>query len=218
MPVGATARRVLGPAFPAIGAAYRRVFVDVRKVAAAIPNLGPEAILLDVGGGDGAILNHLLDIQPALRVVAVDLAGDIGQMIRADLADRVELRPQTSVADWVAEDHPAVTAAFLSDVLHHVPRDQHEGLVADIVAAFRGRPVTLIIKDIIPAGTRSKAAFLADWYISGDRAARPISPVELVDLVGRVLPGATVEVTGLSRVDYPNYCLVFRGTANATQS
>lgn len=216
MPVGATVRRVLGPAFPIAGSAYRRIFVDVRKVAAAIPDLGPQATLLDVGGGDGAILNHLLDNQPSLQVVAVDLASGIGQMLRPDLAGRVQLHPETSVADWVAQGHPGVTAAFMSDVLHHVPRDQHEGLVRDIVAAFRGGPVTLIIKDIIPAGARSKAAFLADWYISGDRAARPISPVELVDLVGQVLPGASVEVTALSRVDYPNYCMVFRTTAPQT--
>lgn len=210
MSIGAMVRRVAGPAFPLLGGAYRRVFVDINKVAAAFPELRQDACLLDVGGGDGAILNHLLDRQPTLRVVAVDLAEGIGSMIRPDLVGRVELHPGTPVA-LVAQATPGrFDAAFMSDVLHHVPPPERESLLADVVAAFGDLPVVLVVKEIIPQGFRSRLAFWADRNISGDRGVRAIGPVELVDLVRSVLPDARVEQTGLADVDYPNYCLVFR--------
>lgn len=209
MSVGSGVRSLLGPLFPIAGNAYRRVFVDVRKVAAAIPDLGPDAVLLDVGGGDGAVLNPLLDRQPTLRVVAVDLAEGIGSMLRPDLADRVELHPATSVADLVARRPGPYSAALLSDVLHHVPAHQRAQLIGDVLSAFGSGPRTLIIKELVPSGARSALAFWADRNISGDRGVEAVSPAALVDLVRGVWPQALVRTTTLVDTDYPNYALVF---------
>ena len=202
-------RAILGPAFPAAGNAYRRVFVDVRKVAAAIPDLGQDAVLLDVGGGDGAILNPLLDRQPTLRVVAVDLAENIGSMVRPDLLGRVDMHPGTPVRELAKVTGRTYAAAFLSDVLHHVPPAEREQLLRDVLGALGGGSRTLIVKDIIPQGARSALAFWADRNISGDRGVQAISPTELVDLVRVVWPDAQVTRTPLADVDFPNYCLVF---------
>lgn len=201
---------MLGPVFPIAGNAYRRVFVDVRKVAAVIPDLGQDAVLLDVGGGDGAILNPLLDRQPTLRVVAVDLAPEIGTMLRPDLAGRVELHPGVSVAELHARQPATYAAALLSDVLHHVPPTDRVGLLADVLTALGDRPRTLIVKDLVPQGARSALAFWADRNISGDRGVQAIGPAECVDLVRSVWPQAQVTATSLDDVDHPNYCLVFR--------
>lgn len=207
--VGERVRSILGPAFPVAGNAYRRVFVDVRKVAAAIPDLGQDAVLLDVGGGDGAILNPLLDRQPTVNVVAVDLAPSIGSMVRPDLLDRVDLHPGTSVLELGTGSERPYTAAFLSDVLHHVPPTEREQLLRDVLAVLEGDSRMLIVKDIIPQGARSALAFWADRNISGDRGVQAISPAELVDLVRVVWPEAHVARTALADVDFPNYCLVF---------
>lgn len=216
--VGGQVRALLGPVFPIAGNAYRRVFVDVRKVAAAIPDLGPDAVLLDVGGGDGAILNPLLDRQPTLRVVAVDLAEQVGSMVRPDLRDRVTMHSGTSVAELTAARRGAAeqgarqapfTAALLSDVLHHVPPGERRQLIVDVLHALGAGPRTLIVKDLVPQGARSALAFWADRNISGDRDVEAIAPGACVELVRSVWPGAQVATTGLADVDYPNYCLVF---------
>jgi hypothetical protein len=214
--VGNRVRAILGPAFPAAGNAYRRVFVDVRKVAACIPDLGQDAVLLDVGGGDGAILNALLDRQPTMHVVAVDLAEDIGSMVRPDLLGRVDLHPGTSVRQLGEATGRQYAAAFLSDVLHHVPPAEREELLRDILEVLGGGSRTLIVKDIIPQGARSALAFWADRNISGDRGVQAISPAELVDLVRVVWPEAQVAHTPLADVDFPNYCLVFTDRTSAT--
>jgi hypothetical protein len=210
MSAGQLVRRALGPAFPVAGSAYRRVFVDVRKVAACLPVLPGGSTLLDVGLGDGSITNPLLDRQPDLRVIGVDLAPSIGGMIRDDLRSRVELHPATSVAELVAAGPLDIAAAFLSDVFHHVSSDARAGLVTDVLSAFGDRPRTLIVKDIVPQGARSRLAFWADRNISGDRGVQAIGPAEMVTLVRSVWPKSRVEATDLVDVDHPNYCLVFR--------
>jgi hypothetical protein len=187
------------------------VFVDVKRVAAHIPALGPDALLVDVGGGDGAILNPLLDRQPSLRVVAVDIAPQIGQSIRPDLRPRINLRPSTSVREYLDDGGEPATAVFLSDVFHHVPPIARPELIADVLDAFRGRPPLVIVKDIVPQGARSALAFWADRNISGDRAVKAIGPAELTTLMRTANPGLSVESTELVSEVYPNYMLIFRG-------
>jgi O-methyltransferase domain len=209
MHIGGVTRRILGPAFPIAGNAYRAIFVDVRAVARAIPELPQGGLLLDVGGGDGEILNHLLDLQPTIRVVAVDLASDIGGGLRPDLQSRIDLRPATSVSQYVEAGQPA-DMVLLSDVLHHVPDEQREELIRDVLRSFGKNPPLIIVKDIVPEGFRSWLSFWSDRYISGDSGANPISPVTLVNLIQKVRPNLEVHSTNLLDVDFPNYCLVFR--------
>jgi hypothetical protein len=210
MSVGQVARRALGPAFPIAGAAYRRIFVDVRKVASCIPILPGGSTLLDVGIGDGSIINPLLDLQPDLRVIGVDLAPSIGSYLREDLYDRVELHPATTVAELVASGPLEISAAFMADVLHHVPPSARQELIGDVLSAFRDSPRMLIIKELVPQGARSRAAFWADRNISRDPCVEPIGPAGIVKLVRSVWAGSTVQVTELQHIDFPNYCLVFR--------
>jgi hypothetical protein len=209
MSIGKAVRSALGPVAPLAAGAYRRVFVDVRKVAACVPPI--DGLLLDVGGGDGAILNSLLDLQPALRVTAVDIAPAIGQLIRKDLRARVDLRPATSVRQYIEQRGESPRAVLVSDVMHHVRPIDRVGLVRDLLDSFGDNRPVLIVKDIVPQGFRSAFAFWADRNISGDKAVSAISPTELVDLVRSVRPDLTVESTPLLDIDYPNYLVVLRG-------
>jgi hypothetical protein len=74
MAPGALIRGVLGARLARrAGRWYRMIFVDLAKEAAALAAVIPlDARLLDIGGGDGEHLNHLLALRPDLRVTTLD--------------------------------------------------------------------------------------------------------------------------------------------------
>jgi hypothetical protein len=51
MTLGQLARGMLGPLFPAVGRAYRSLFVSLDAVAETFPDLSPAAHVLDIGRG-----------------------------------------------------------------------------------------------------------------------------------------------------------------------
>jgi 2-polyprenyl-3-methyl-5-hydroxy-6-metoxy-1,4-benzoquinol methylase len=203
MPLGQIARRVLGPAFPVFGEAYRRAFVDIDKVAdwmaARLPR---DARVLDVGGGDGFVMNAVLARRHDIRLTMTDLAPRIGGVIAPAHRDRVEFRPATSVE--------AIDGSFdvltLTDVVHHVPVAARPAFFAAIVAAAaRTGCRSVLIKDIQPGGLRAKLAELGDHYITGDLQVRQLAPEAIV------LPG--FERAELAMPDFPNYCVAFKPSA-----
>jgi hypothetical protein len=165
--------------------------------------------LLDVGGGDGAILNPLLDLQPSLRVTSVDIAPTIGQLVRPELRSRITFHPGKSVRRYIDEGGEAPMAVFISDVFHHVRPQLREELIHDLLDVFAGKPPLIMVKDLVPQGARSRLAFWADRNISGDREVAAISPAELTNLMRSVEPSLRVESTGLVSIDYPSYLLIF---------
>jgi len=210
MSPGQIARRLLGPrAFRLVGRAYRRVFVDLRKVVESFPPLPEGAEVLDVGGGDGEVVNLLLARFPSVRVTMIDLGENIGTALDSGYRDRVRVLPKTSVEAYAQQGGRVPDVLILSDVLHHIPIDARPRFFEDLASLVRGRAVTLIVKDVAPEGVRSRCAYLADRYISGDRNVAFLSPAELEASVRRAFPAATAAETDLVRRDFPNYALVF---------
>ena len=203
MPPGQIARRVLGPAFPIFGAAYRRVFLDIAKVADWMAERAPpDARILDVGGGDGYVIDAVLARRPDIRVTMSDLSPSIGGVISPAHRSRVELRPATSV-DEIDGAYDAIT---LSDVAHHVPVDERPAFFAALAAAARRTGCSMVlVKDIQPQGFRAKLAELADHWITGDWHVRQLAP-EAIELPG-------FERAELAMPDFPNYCLMLRPSA-----
>jgi hypothetical protein len=211
-------RVALGPLFPLAGNVYRRVFMDIHAVARCVPRLPNDALLLDVGGGDGAILNPLLDLQPTLRVTAIDIAPEIGQLVRPDLRSRVTLHPGTSVREYIDMGGQAPDALFISDVFHHVAPEMRTELIRDLLDVFAGKPPVIVVKDVAPQGVRSRLGFWADRNISGDRELQPVSPGDVAGLLKAVDPDLQVSSTPLISVDFPNFCLVFSKPAQGDQA
>jgi len=209
MTPGQVARKVLGPLFPMAGRAYRSFGVDLAKVARSIPRLPENAHLLDIGGGDGDLLNYILELNPTARVTMIDLAAGIGAWVRPELREHVEVLPQTSIADYVKLGRPAPDAILLSDVVHHVPVDARDEFFRDLAGLFRSNPPILIVKEVAPGSIRAKILFWMDRYVSGDRNVRFLSPDELEQLVGKSLSVGGVESTDLLQHNPPNYALVF---------
>lgn len=209
MSIGQLARRILGDRwFPAIGAFYRSLFVDLEKVADSVPPLPPDAQILDVGGGDGAVLNVILGRHPQARATMIDLAPRIGASLQPDRVERVRMLPGTSLLDYAATDHPRPDLVLISDVIHHVPVAARPQFFADLRAVVGAAPVSIFVKDIEPGFLRAKASYLADRYVSGDKQVELIGERALKDLLSRTFPGATLRSTDLMERDGPNYAVI----------
>ncbi|MGH7017738.1 MAG: methyltransferase domain-containing protein, partial [Caulobacteraceae bacterium] len=148
MTPGRAARRLLGPVFPLAGGLYRRVFVDMRRVAEFIAARLPKtARVLDVGGGDGLLADLLLDAREDITVAILDLAAEVGGFVRQRHLPRTQFLPRTAID----EVQGRFDAMIMADVLHHVELIQRAGFLTDAAtAAARTGCGTIFVKDIQP--------------------------------------------------------------------
>jgi 2-polyprenyl-3-methyl-5-hydroxy-6-metoxy-1,4-benzoquinol methylase len=210
MSLGSMARAVLGDRwFPVVGRYYRALFVDLEKVIDSFPAPAPGAAVLDIGGGDGELINVFLARHPEARVTMIDLKPQLGGAIRADLRSRVEILAGTSIRDLVTRAAGPFEMIILSDVIHHIPAAARPAFFRDLGDLVGARAATIVIKDIDPGSFRSTMSYLADRYISGDRNVQLTGQSEMVELVRATFPAAVARPTRLVEVDAPNYCLVF---------
>jgi len=208
--LGSLARRLLDARLLARAArSYRALFVDLDAVADCFPETPQGAQLLDVGSGDGELLNRILARHPGLRATMVDLAPSTGIALRPELRDRVRLLPATSLAAYRALGDAPPDVILLSDVLHHVPQEARGRFLGEVAAIVADRPVRLVVKEVAPGGMRARLGRLADRWVSGDRNVELIAPDELRALVARSLPRLRAHDTPLLERDPPNYCVVF---------
>jgi cyclopropane fatty-acyl-phospholipid synthase-like methyltransferase len=210
--IGAKVRNALGPRLSRrAGRAYRSIFVDLAKEAAALAELVPPgAHLLDVGGGDGEPLNHLLALRADVRVTSLDPMPVVGQWIEARFADRVSLLPRTSLSQYLAAGAAAPDAILLADVMHHIPSAERAAflqLLGTLLA--RRRQLVILVKDVEPGHWRARLGFWSDRYITGDRHVSPVSRASLVQLLEQALGPLRCEETALYRTDPPNYAMKF---------
>ena len=211
MSVGALARKVLGPRwFPRVAAGYRSLFVSVEKVADSVPALPPRAEILDVGGGDGAVLNALLRRLEDPRATMIDIGTRIGGALDGEWARRVRLLPGVSLRQYGEMEHAPPDLIVVSDVLHHVPPAERTQLFVDLRDFVAGRRTILFVKDVEPGSWRAGLGYLADRYVSGDRGVSLISEKTVGSLLAEAFPDAAVSPTNLSERDPPNYALVCR--------
>jgi hypothetical protein len=213
MALGALIRSFLGPRLARrAGGYYRAIYVDLAKVAASLAAVIPrDAHLLDIGGGDGQPLNHLLSMRPDLTITTLDPAPAVGQWIDPRYYGQVKRLPRTSLAEFVASPHAHPDAILIADVLHHIPKSSRHkfldsvGLLLDDVPNLR-----VIVKDVEPGYWRAKLGFWSDRFVTGDRNVRLISRDDVTRLFEEVLGPLQREDTDLFNKDGPNYAIVFR--------
>lgn len=218
MTLGSLARRLLGDRrFVRAAGFYRALFVDLDAVADCLPRLAPGSEVLDVGGGDGALLDRVLARNPGARATLVDLAPRVGEAIAPERRERVRFLPATRLAACRERGAPAPDVVLLSDVLHHVPQEERELLLRDVRALAGDRPLQLVVKDVAPGGLRARLGVLADRFVSGDRGVELLTPDAACELVRRVFPELRQTATALLDRDAPNYCIVFKGPSGRVQ-
>jgi len=207
--IGRVARAVLGERlFPRVGALYRAIFVNLQAVVDSIPTLSPTARVLDIGGGDGAVLDRLLARYPESRADMIDLASSMGGSLDPERSARVRTLPRCSIQDYRKVEHAPPELVLVSDVLHHVPPAARPTFFADLREMLAGAPTTIFVKDVEPMGWRAMAGFLADRYISGDKGVALISEADVRKLLAATFPDAALRSTDLIARDSPNYSLI----------
>jgi len=213
MALGPLIRRFLGPRLARrAGEHYRAIYVDLAKVATALAAVIPrDAHLLDVGGGDGQPLNHLLSIRPDLTITTLDPAPAVGQWIDARYESRVKRLAQTSLAELVACPHAHPDVILIADVMHHIPKSaRHKFLDPVGILLERVPRLCIIVKDVEPGHWRALLGLWSDRYVTGDQNVSLISRDAMTCLFEEVLGPLHREDTNLFKEDVPNYAIVFR--------
>jgi hypothetical protein len=155
------------------------------------------------------IVDDILRRYPDARVVMIDLASDVGRFIHPSRLDRVDVHPQTSLADYRAKANDAPDVILLSDVVHHVPAAEREAFCRDVARFIHAGRTTLAVKDIAPVGFRSRLSLLADRYVTGDRGVTLVDQDEMRRMFEAAIPACAGVETDLFRRDAPNYMLLF---------
>jgi methyltransferase family protein len=210
--LGTSLRRLLGARLARVaGRCYRAIFVDLRKVAevlaAAIPR---NARVLDIGGGDGEPLNHLLALRSDLHITTLDPLAEVGQWIDARYSGRVTRLAHTSLAEYLAGNRADPDTLLIADVMHHIPPDARAEFLRSVRVLLDRLPrLRIIVKDVEPGQWRAQLGYWSDRYITGDREVSPISREDLVRLFEDYLGPLRRENTNLLATDEPNYAIVF---------
>lgn len=212
MALGPSIRRVLGVRLARrAGRWYRAIFVDLSKVAAALAAVIPlDAHLLDIGGGDGEPLNHLLALRPDLRVTTLDPAAVVGQWIETRFDAQVTCLHRTSLAQYLAANRPDPDAVLIADVLHHIPPAARPLFLGSLSLLLQRVPrLRIIVKDVEPRSWRALLGYWSDLYITGDPGVSLISSDNVARLFEEALGPLHREDTNLFATDRPNYAIAF---------
>lgn len=160
--------------------------------------------IIDVGGGDGAVLVKILEKHIPKESVFVDPMSNSGSMIKDD---RVVKYVGLFLDEIGAIKKKKFDVALLVDVLHHVELDQRKALLIEVLnlVSEDGR---LIIKEVRPSGFRSKLTYWADVYISRDPVVSFISEETLRKLILEINSNLKILSNyGFGKKDYPNYSI-----------
>ena len=159
---GQIARKLLGPAFKPVGDAYRRIFVNLERIVDLLERELPRgAAVLDIGGGDGALIDRLLNRRPDIAVTMCDIAPVIGTFLSDAHRAKVKLLPATDFANIGGR----FEIVMITDVMHHVPVGERNAFFASLAAACeRWGARRLFFKDVEPGHLRSTLSLLADWH------------------------------------------------------
>jgi hypothetical protein len=212
MAIGAAIRHALGARWARrVGRLYRAIFVDLAKEAAALATvIPPDAHLLDIGGGDGEPLNHLLALLPNLRVTTLDPGPIVGQWIDERFHGRVTRLARTSLDEYLTTGRPDPDAVLIADVLHHIPRVNRAGFLNTLSVLLERVPqLRIIVKDVEPGSWRAQLGYWSDRYITRDLGVSPISREHLTRLFDEAFGPLRRENTNLFEADRPNYAIAF---------
>ena len=108
-------------------------------------------VVVDVGGGNGALLSKLIELRPELRGVVVDLPETVRD--EAALGDRIEF-----VAGSFFDSVPTGDAYVLSGILHDWPDEDAARILRTIRTAAPAHARLLINESVIEPGNEPQGA------------------------------------------------------------
>lgn len=209
MSIGKITRFIFGRRFNKIGSRYRKYFFDIDKFIETLPNLDKDASILDIGGGDGEVLNKILNKNKNLRGIIMDISENVGGMISRENKARVKTYAGTYIEGLrnILDDNKS-KYLLISDVIHHIPLDKRSDFLLEVNSLCKEDTV-LIIKEVEPGFIKSTLSIISDVCVSGDRNTKLISKLDLIQKITDLNPNISVLETRLFKIDPPNYCLCF---------
>jgi cyclopropane fatty-acyl-phospholipid synthase-like methyltransferase len=210
--IGELSRKLLGPKyFKYAGRLYRNIFVDVKKVVQFFPEMPNDSHLLDIGGGDGDMINYIKERFPEVKISIIDIAESIGSLVEKQYKREINLFPGTSIIDYYNKYFhrlPKIDYILISDVIHHVKKEFRMQFFVDLKELVNENTV-IIFKDIEPGYFISKLSYWADKYISNDKNVELTSKNEITNLMKENFPEIYFYETRLFQRNRPNFSLVF---------
>lgn len=187
MPLGPFVRRLFGRYEHRIAALYRSAFIDLDAYAERIGAWVPRARrILEVGCGEGAVTERLAQLYPDAEILGIDIIPTVGRLYRGP-TDHVSFR-EASVQAVAAERPGAFDLVILSDVVHHVPQQLREEILAAVRACVAPGGVFLF-KDWTRTTTPIHwVCHAGDRWLTGDRVSylsKPQAEALLLRAFGR---------------------------------
>ena len=193
MALGPSVRRRLGTLERPAVQLYRQAFIDLDALAASIrEHVPPPARLLEIGCGEGALVERLARTYPEADITAIDICPQPGRLC-AVKESRIRFRRMTAAA-LRGESPKKYPLVILCDVLHHVPRAERTALLeqAGTLVAPGG---VLVCKEWVRQKTLAYfVGYLADRFITGDDIHYMSEP-ELRDLARRLFGAHSIRAT-----------------------
>lgn len=214
MSIGKIVRFIFGSKFYLVGELYRKIFVDLDIVLDCLEfskNPSDKFTLLDIGGGDGAFINLMMDKYVNAEVHLIDIADNIGSFLKPEHRERTKIFNKTSILDYAKQSHPnSVNCILIMDVLHHVGKPHRESFFLELKQlASQNMGVKIIVKDVEPGYFRTWLSYLSDFYVSGDRNVWLISRKQVVEYFERYFTGVKYQETKVFERNKANYAIEF---------
>jgi len=188
--IGQTLRRLLGPFEHRAAGAYRAAFVDLDSLASTIRAWSDATSILEVGCGEGQLTQRIAHWYPNSTIVGIDIIDGVGRLFTGD-PERVTFAVER-LSSFVARHSTSYDLVILSDVLHHVPRDERESLLRNCAVALAPGG-GFVLKDWTKSARPIHwLAYISDSVITGDHVLY-LSEPEILNLVVGVFGHASVE-------------------------
>jgi 2-polyprenyl-6-hydroxyphenyl methylase/3-demethylubiquinone-9 3-methyltransferase len=186
---------------------YRSIFIDINGLVEHLPIPASATSLLNIGTGDGSVLNLIAHRFPSVKITTADISRSRGELIDDEVSRQIHMvdyLPNDFSAEFWRETFDVV---LLIDVIHHVHTDNRLSLLRHAWAAVAPGGL-LLVKEVEPRGIRALLGRLSDKYLTGDRHAEFISSADLCELLTESSPGGRIHHSDLVNRDFPNYLLI----------
>ena len=208
MTIGPVVRSLFGRHERLVAQAYRSIFIDVDHMGGLVGEWTPNPLqILEVGCGDGAVTEQLVRQYPQANILAIDITPRVGRLFSGNRG-RVEFA-ETTVQAIAAARPGQFDLVVLSDVLHHVPIDLREDVLASIRLALAPGG-SLFFKDWERDGSAiSWLAYASDRWITGDRI-RFFRGQEALNLIRKIFGPNSIVAEARLRPWNNNFALLVR--------
>jgi SAM-dependent methyltransferase len=116
--------------------------------------------VLDLGSGDGRLLNLVLNARPGAEGVAIDFSPHMLDQLRTRFGGNPSVRVVEHDLDRTLPDLGTFDAVVSSFAIHHLTHDRKRTLYQEIWSILEPGGVFCNLEHVLPASDRSHARFL----------------------------------------------------------